>query len=296
MRILITGATGLIGRAFISAFQNKYQITALCRNPDAANLPKTVTVIDNLSSRKHLDDIDIVLNLQGEPIVDKRWSTERKKALLQSRLFVTQTLATLINNSTTPPSVFISGSAIGYYGRQSDKGINETFDSPFLEFSHQLCKKWEQAALKAEKTTRVCLLRTGIVLSNKGGALDQMVPPAKFGLAAVIGNGQQFMSWIHIDDMINAIDFIAQHSEIEGPINLTAPHPASNKEFTDTLAKVLNKPRFLSVPSAVLRVLLGEGADLLTYGQHVVPSKLECAGFSFDYKTLQPALENILAP
>ncbi|MFD2166493.1 TIGR01777 family oxidoreductase [Thalassotalea euphylliae] len=296
MRILITGATGLIGRAFISAFQHKYQFTALCRNPATAELPKTVSIIDNLSNLQNLDDFDIVINLQGEPIFGKRWSTARKNALLQSRVFVTQTLTTLFNNSEKPPSVFISGSAIGYYGRQSDISINESFDSPYPEFSHQLCKQWEQAASKAKKTTRVCLLRTGIVLSNRGGALDQMVPPAKFGLAAVIGDGRQYMSWIHIDDMVNAIDFIADHSEIEGPVNLTAPKPVSNREFTDTLSQALKKPRFLSVPGAFMRVMLGEGADLLTFGQHVIPSKLERAGYTFRFPTLKPALTQILAP
>ncbi|NMP33506.1 TIGR01777 family protein [Thalassotalea sp. M1531] len=295
LHLLITGGTGFIGSNYIKRFQNKYQITVLTRQPDTANLPKSVALITSLNELENLDEFDAIINLQGEAIFGKRWSHQQKKELEDSRTFVTQTLSTLIQNSTNPPIVFISGSAIGFYGRQkNDKIVEEGSNEPFREFSHQLCKKWEKAALRAHKATRVCLLRTGIVLGINGGALSEMLPSFKLGLGAIIADGQQKMSWIHIDDVICAIDYIITHESLEGPINLTAPNPVSNEIFSKTLASALNKPCFIKLPEFVARIILGEACDLVCFGQHVIPKKLQEEGFEFYYPSIKEALSNLL--
>ena len=294
MNILMTGGTGLIGSAFIKKFQSQYSFTLLTRQQSKAKANMQSVVTTTLDKLKSLDQFDAVINLQGEPIFGKRWSIKQKKMIQESRWHVTQTLAALINKAASPPKVFISGSAIGYYGRQTALDINENSALSFPEFSHQLCKKWEKSALKAQDNTRVCLLRTGIVLSTKGGALAQMLPSFKFGLGSTIGSGEQFMSWIHIDDMVEAINFILRQESLSGPINLTAPSPASNQEFSDCLAKALARPRWLNMPAQIMQLLFGEAADLLIHGQHVVPEKLLNDGFIFHYPELKPALTHLL--
>ncbi|REL26572.1 TIGR01777 family protein [Thalassotalea euphylliae] len=294
MKIFLTGGTGLIGQAFIKQFADKHSFVVLTRNIEKAPAFKNVTYIDSLKGVDNLDEFDAVINLQGEPIFGKRWNAYQKQKLIQSRVTVTQQLVVLINNSTNPPSVLLSGSAIGYYGRQTDEHIDEEFSSPYQEFSHQLCKEWENAARKVTTDTRVCLLRTGIVLSDKGGALAQMAPPFKFGLGAVIAGGQQQMSWIHIDDMTSAMDFLLTTEQIKGVVNFTAPNPVTNRVFSDALAKAYRKPRLMCMPAFVVNAMFGEVAELLVYGQHVVPARLLNAGYQFHYSELQPALKNLI--
>jgi len=294
--ILITGGSGLIGLSFIKRFQFKYDITVLVRTSTKKTLPKDVAIIYDLKSLKDLNHFDIVINLQGEPIVDKRWTVQQKKKIEQSRIEVTQTLSTLINHSTSPPEVFLSGSAVGFYGRQpNDKVITEHSTKCFQEFSHHLCAKWEKAALKAQKKTRVCLLRTGIVLSCQSGALAKMLPSFKFGLGATIADSKQIMSWIHIDDMVCAIDYIIEKDALSGPINLTAPTPVSNLEFSKTLSLALEKPCFLKLPRLAAQLILGEASDLLCYGQYVIPQKLSEHGFTFFFPTIREAIDNLVA-
>lgn len=293
MKILITGGTGLIGSAFIERYQALYRFTVLTRRANVTNYGSRVDVISSLASLDNLDEFDVVINLQGEPIAGKRWSSRQKKNIIDSRIDVTQTLTTLINRSANPPHLFISGSAIGFYGRQDTTAIDESFTQCFNEFSHKLCERWEKAATKASSKTRVCLLRTGIVLSERGGALSQMLPSFKMGAGAAIASGKQFMSWIHIDDMIEAINFIIEHDDIHGPVNLTSPQPATNKDFSTSLAKRLNRPCLLSMPSFVMRLLFGEMADLLIYGQHVVPKKLIDKSFQFKHPELNEALSSL---
>lgn len=295
MHLLITGATGLIASAYIKRFIHKYDLTILTRSPSTIEFTRGVNVITSIAELNDLNDFDVVINLQGEPIFAKRWTAAQKKEIEDSRIYITQTLATLTANSSNPPHTFISGSAIGFYGRQpSNKIIKEDYKKPYPEFSHQLCSKWEKAALKASKNTRVCLLRTGIVLSTRGGALSQMLPSFKLGLGSIIASGQQVMSWIHIDDMVCAIDYIITHQDIDGPINLTAPNPVTNNTFVNSLAKQLKKPRFLKMPAKLMHLLLGEASDLLVYGQNVLPSKLQSNGFTFHYDEINKALNNLL--
>ncbi|RUO19290.1 TIGR01777 family protein [Aliidiomarina iranensis] len=296
MKILITGATGLVGSAFIRKYGEQHEITALSRTPSKASkkLGRGIRVLGSLAELDNLNNYDAVINLAGEPIAEKRWSEAQKERIENSRFRITEQLTALIKNSEHPPEVFISGSAVGFYGRQGEKLVSETEGTPHKEFSHELCQRWEQLANEAASSqTRVCLLRTGIVLARSGGALQRMAPPFKFGLGGPIGDGQQMMSWIHIADMVAAIDFLLNKTACAGAYNLTAPEPVNNEVFSKTLAKVLHRPAIFRVPAFVMRLAFGEMSDLLLTGQAVVPKRLLEAGFQFEYSKLEPALANV---
>lgn len=292
MNILITGATGLIGRALVAQWQNKHQLHILSRSVIKA---KEKLAID-ANYQQSLDDIDFnqidaVINLAGEPIADKRWSESQKQKICQSRWQITEALAEKIQQCTTPPKVLINGSAIGFYGRQGSDIVTEEHSSFYPEFSHDICARWENLAQRAASPqTRVCLLRTGIVLSEQGGALAKMLPLFKLGLGGPIGDGQQFMSWIHQEDMVRLIDFLLQNDELSGPFNATAPRPVSNKQFSTLLAERFGKKAPFTVPAFVLRLAFGEMADLLLFGQNVQPRRLMDSGFQFNYPHLKDAL------
>lgn len=297
MNILITGGTGLIGRYFIEKYHHDYRFTVITRNINHAQkiLPANCEFIDDLQSLTDLSAFNAVINLAGEPIVDKRWTSKQKSIIEQSRWQTTEKLVALIHNSESPPSVFISGSAIGFYGRQSTQPINEQFQAFYDEFSHHLCAKWESLAQHAaSSTTRVCVLRTGIVLADNGGALAKMLLPFKLGLGGPIASGKQYMSWIHIKDMVNAINHLLTRPISQGAYNLTAPHPVNNKQFVKALGKALNRPAFMPMPEFSLRMLMGESADLLVYGQNVVPEALLREDFHFLYPHLDEALSALL--
>lgn len=296
MNILITGGTGLIGQQLIrQLLKQNANITVLSRNKDKAKqiFPSKISIIETLSLTD-VENQDSIINLAGEPIADKRWSTSQKRTICDSRWYITQQLTTLISQAKNPPTVFISGSAIGVYGRQQ-QSIDENFTQYHQEFTHQVCKKWEELALMAQSArTRVAILRTGIVLSKNGGALGKMLLPFKLGLGGKIGAGQQVMSWIHINDMVAAILYINKTKQLSGVINITAQNPVTNQEFSRTLANTLNRPCIITTPTFLLKLLLGEMAVLLLFGQYVVPKKLLESGFTFTYPKLDDALNNIL--
>lgn len=295
MNILLTGGTGLIGSALVKRWHNQHQLWVLSRDSQKAEkrLGNNVKVISELSA-VDFNQLDAVINLAGEPIADKRWTEQQKQRLCDSRWQLTEQLVQAINAADTPPTVLISGSAIGIYGRQDASLINEDFSHYHNEFTHVLCQRWEQIALQAQSDkTRVCLLRTGIVLSANGGALAKMLPAFKLGLGGRIGSGEQYMSWIHLSDMLRLIEFLLLHPTLTGPFNATAPTPVTNTEFSQTLAKVLNRPAILPMPAFVLKLLLGEMADLLLTGQRVLPANLVKAGFEFQFVTLGPALRDL---
>ncbi|MCF6441107.1 TIGR01777 family oxidoreductase [Pseudoalteromonas luteoviolacea] len=297
MNILITGGTGLIGQELCKFLVNKYDLIVLTRNEIKARqrLGQNARFVDCLS-KVDFNDIDIIINLAGEPIADKRWNDGRKQAIIDSRVGITKQISNYVNAAQTPPHTFISGSAIGFYGRQApNESVDETFDKPHDEFSHQLCRDWEQAALTSQsEKTRVCLLRTGVVLSRRGGALKKMLPAFSWGMGGPMGSGEQIMSWIHIDDMIQLILFLIRHDELQGAFNATAPNPVSNKEFSDCLANVLNRPAFLWLPESFLKWAFGEMSDLLIYGQRVIPKKALDANYRFRYQSLEEALKQIM--
>jgi uncharacterized protein len=296
MRILLTGGTGLIGSGLVKHWLKQHQLLVLSRTPEKvmACFGSSVSAIAHLSD-VDFNTLDAVINLAGEPIVGKRWTDAQKQRLCDSRWQLTKQLVSAITSAKTPPKVLISGSAIGIYGRQQSQLITEDFNHFHVEFSHQLCQRWETLAQEAESpSTRVCILRTGIVLSAKGGALQKMLLPFKLGVGGKIGNGEQYMSWIHISDMVRLIDFLLLHPTLTGVFNATAPNPVTNAEFSQQLAKALRRPALLPMPAFVLQLILGEMADLLLTGQRVIPANLSKAGFEFDYPELDTALQTLL--
>ncbi|WP_026374546.1 TIGR01777 family oxidoreductase [Aestuariibacter salexigens] len=296
MRILVTGGTGLIGKHLIAKLCNEHCVTVLTRRVAEAEplFAKSVTLISSLDDFNNLDDFDAIINLAGEPIVDKRWTDKQKQIICHSRWDITEKISNLIAASEKPPEVFISGSAIGVYGRQGEQEIDETFTDMHDEFSHQVCARWESIAMRAQiDQTRVCLLRTGVVLASKGGALAKMLLPFKLGVGGHVGSGKQYMSWIHIDDMVNGIVFLLDHSDCHGAFNLTAPKPVTSRQFSKALAKRLHRPCLFPVPGFVLKIALGEASDLLLYGQNVVPNKLIEHGFTFSFPEIDGAFEQL---
>ena len=293
MRILITGGTGLIGRHFINAFQQPYQFTVLTRNSQKTEklLPPGVEFIEQLPEQ---NCFEVIINLAGEPIVDKRWSSAQKEAICQSRWTITEQVVAMIARATTKPSCLISGSAIGYYGETGNSSTHEDAQVSQPDFAHELCKKWEDIALKASENCRVVLLRTGVVLANDGGALAKMRLPFYLGLGGKLGHGQQYMSWIHIEDMIHAIQFCMLTANIQGAINCTSPQASTNAAFTKALGRQLHRPTFFSVPAFMLKLLMGQGAELLLTSQNIYPQKLLEQGFDFNHSNLKYALADLL--
>ncbi|MGB8663179.1 MAG: TIGR01777 family oxidoreductase [Serratia inhibens] len=297
MRILITGATGLIGSSLTQRLLSlSHSITVLTSDVQRARerFGEQVSYWSTLQDQTSLDGFDAVINLAGEPIADKRWSKVQKERLCHSRWDLTERLAALINAGSSPPGVLISGSAVGYYGDQGQAVVTED-EAPHDEFTHQLCQRWESLALQAQSdATRVCLLRTGVVLASKGGALAKMLPPFRLGLGGPIGNGRQYLPWIHLDDMVNGILYLLEHATLQGPFNMVAPYPVHNEQFAAQLANVLDRPAFLRVPAFAMRLLMGEAAVLVLGGQRAVPKRLEEAGFSFRFLELEQALDDVI--
>ncbi|PAJ74230.1 TIGR01777 family protein [Pseudoalteromonas sp. NBT06-2] len=296
MNILITGGTGLIGSALIPFLDNHHKVTILTRNATKVyvKIGSHIQAINKLSEI-NFNQLDIIINLAGEAIADKRWSKKQKQKIEQSRWQLTQDIVDEIEGAETPPHTFISGSAIGFYGRQNNHPIDESFNECTQEFSHTLCKEWESIAQRASSDkTRVCILRTGIVLSSQGGALTKMLPAYKFALGGPIADGSQIMSWIHIDDLIGIIMYLVEETTLKGIFNATAPNPVSNAEFSSLLAESLKRPNFFRVPAKILTLILGEMAELLIYGQNVQPNNIIKVGYRFHYPQLKEAFLHLL--
>lgn len=296
MRVLITGGTGLIGTALTERFVGEgYHVIIVTRDIKLpARSTDKITYINNMSVLKADASPDVIINLAGAPI-SRRWTKEAKYQLIDSRVKTTRNVANFIQNAEKKPRVLISGSAIGYYGTDEKEEFTEE-STPHHCFTHEVCYRWEKEAESAKDYTRVCFIRTGIVLTPKGGALKQMLPAYRLGLGGMFGNGNQWMSWIHIDDMVRIVEFLIENEEIKGAVNATSPNPATNREFTKTLGYVINRATFLSLPRFVLILLFGQMAKaLLLNGQKVMPKKLTDAGFKFNYPKLEDALNDLLA-
>lgn len=297
MHILITGGTGLIGRALCRALlQRDHKLTVLSRHPEtvAKKCGAGVTPLANLSDWDDSMCFDAVINLAGEPIVDAHWSDTRKKILLDSRVALTHTLVERMASHPHRPTVLLSGSAVGYYGDRSDQDLDESA-AVGTDFPAQLCAAWEFEAMQAvELGVRVCVLRTGLVLSTDGGILQKMLLPFKFGLGARLGDGKQGMSWIHIDDYVDIVLKLLTSEQADGAFNMTAPQPVSNRVFTATLAATLHRPAWLVAPAALLGLALGDRKVLLLGGQNVLPSRVQSIGFTFCYPRLSSALRACL--
>lgn len=311
-RYLITGGSGFIGSELIKSLMlDGHTVTILTRNEAttrqhfadlfkwAVNNPKALNAVEtvsNLNQIPHDQSFDVVVNLAGQGIADKRWTDDIKKQLLDSRVNTTRDLFNFLKDVTVKPDVFISGSAIGYYGIQSKQSIVDENAGTDHSFSSKLCQQWEAEAQKIEALgIRTCYLRTGIVLGKNGGALAKMLPPFKLGLGGPIGNGKQWMPWIHMDDMVGIIRYLVDTESLSGPFNATAPNPVTNKQFSKTLGKVLKRPALFPMPAFMVKILFGQmGEELLLSGLNVVPAKLQQADYHFKYSRLEEALKTIV--
>ena len=297
MKILISGSTGLIGTATSKMFKDGgHDVHRLVRGsvqPDHNEIHwNPVTgVIDPA----RLEGFDAVVHLSGENIAARRWSPEQKKLIRDSRFNSTSLLAKTLAKLESPPKVLVAASAIGYYGNRGDEVLTEE-SAPGTGFLPNTCKLWEAAAEAVKvKGIRLVTLRTGVVLSSKGGALAKMLFPFKMGVGGKIGNGRQYTSWVALDDVTAAILHALMTESLSGPVNLTAPNPVTNREFTKTLGKVLKRPTIFPLPGFVVKILFGEMGEYLLLGSsRVVPQKLEASGYQFKYPTLEGALHRAL--
>lgn len=296
MRILVSGASGLIGTALTSSLRSQgHTVVRLVRRPAGGPDEITWDPAAATLAPDALDGVDAVVNLSGAGIGDKRWTDTYKRELLDSRLRTTGLLARTIAGAAQRPAVFLSGSAIGWYGPRGDEELDES-SAPGQSFLADICHQWEAATAPASDAgVRTVQLRTGIVLSPTGGALKKQLPLFKLGLGGTFGSGRQWQSWISIDDEVGAIAHLLT-ADVEGPVNLTAPLPVTNREFTKTLGKVLGRPTVLPIPSFGPKLLLGgELADALLFtGQRVLPKQLAASGYTFAHPTLEVALRPLL--
>jgi hypothetical protein len=302
MHVLIAGGSGFLGRALASACRDAgHQVSILSRRTPPAGhargAPRIVPWAPDGSVGPWAEacaGVDAVINLAGESIAERRWTAGRKRALVSSRVLATRSLAAFIAGAATRPSVFLSSSAVGFYGDRGAETLDETA-APGSDFLALLATEWERVALEASSaTTHVVLLRTGIVLDPADGALAKMLLPFRMGAGGPFGFGRQYMSWIHRDDWVRMAAWCLT-AGVSGPVNLVAPEPVTNAEFARTLGRVLRRPSFAMVPPFVLKVLLGEMAGpLLLSSQRVVPAAAERAGFTFTHPHLEPALRQLL--
>jgi uncharacterized protein len=296
MRILITGASGLIGKALRPSLEPKgYElILASRREPkDPQHVqwnPDTGFAEPDLS---RLEGLDAVIHLAGENVSGLRWTEEKKKAIRDSRVFGTRSLIETFDKLKAKPKAFISGSAIGFYGDRGDEVMTES-SAPGKTYLSEVCKEWEAESRRAEDMgIRTVLLRTGIVLSKDGGALATMMTPFKLGVGGVVGSGKQWMSWITLDDVVGIINFVLENESVRGAVNVVAPNPVTNEEFTKTLGSVLYRPTFLPLPEFAVHMVFGEMGDaLLLDSTRVIPKRLQDNGYEFRFTDLKPALEH----
>ncbi len=294
--VVIAGASGLVGTALAERLRReRVRVLTLVRRaaagPDEVSWSPAAGQLDAAA----LEGVDALVNLSGENVAGGRWSARRKAAIRDSRLNVTNLLSDTVLRLRLPPRVIVCASAIGYYGDRGDEIVCED-DPPGVGFLPELCAQWEQAAQRAGASgARVVCLRIGLALSAKGGALAKMLPAFRLGLGGVLGSGRQWMSWIGLDDLVEAAVFAIRHDRLKGPVNAVSPNPVTNRAFTRTLATVLSRPAVLPAPSLLIRAALGEmGARLLLEGQRVMPQRLLDSGFQFRTARLDEALRQVL--
>lgn len=301
MRVLITGATGFIGRALVPILRREgHQLIALVRSEERArSLLGTEVETVALSSGGHtlreaLERSDAVVNLAGESIMGGRWTEARRRVLVESRVQLTKQLVSAIAEARPRPKTLISGSAVGYYGDRGSEVLHES--SPGSnDFLARLCQDWEAAAQLAEGSgLRVMTLRTGVVLGRDGGAIAQMLPPFRFGVGGPVGSGRQYMPWIHLHDLVRVITTALTADRYEGTVNGVAPEQATNREFASALGRALHRPAVLPVPALALKVIFGEAAGVLLGSQRVEPRRLRELGFTYRFPTLDQAVADII--
>ena len=306
MKVAIAGATGFVGSRLVEKLQAAgHQVVVLSRDAAKAGRVFPASAYPNLEVvaytpaesgdwQKSIAGCDAVVNLAGVPIAEERWTEARQQAILDSRRLTTAKLVEAIVNANPRPSVFVSASAIGYYGTSETAEFDETSPAG-NDFLAAVCKDWEAAAQPAKNAgTRLAILRLGIVL-GMGGALAKMLPPFKLFAGGPLGTGKQWFSWVHREDVVDLILYALQNSQVEGVLNATAPNPVRMNELCQTLGEVLQRPSWLPVPGFALEMLLGDGAKLVLEGQKVLPKQTLASGFQYQYPTLKLALEEILS-
>ncbi len=299
--VLVSGGTGFIGSRVCTVLHEQGDtVHVLSRNPTHAQTklksaravygwnPETEKLPSEATS-----DVKAVVHLAGETIAG-RWNAEKKRRIRDSRILSTRNLVESLAEVSIKPDVLVCASAIGYYGDSGDDHFTEV--SPVgTDFLAKVCQEWETEAQKADAFgIRVVMVRIGLVLGLGGGLLTQVLPPFKMGVGGVLGSGRQWMSWIHVDDVVGIVIHALENEEIRGPLNATAPVPVRNMEFTKTLGTVLRRPTLLPVPTFGLRLMMGEFADFVVLSQNVLPEKTEVSGYEFRYRTLEPALRDLL--
>ncbi|MDJ0694767.1 TIGR01777 family oxidoreductase [Mastigocoleus sp. MO_188.B34] len=305
MKIAITGATGFVGSRLVERLISQgHKLVVLSRSVQRAQKVFPATAFKNLEIvgytstvsgdwQNAINGCDAVVNLAGEPIAEGRWTPERKEIILNSRKLGTQKIVEAIGNADSKPTVLVNASAIGYYGTSQTATFDET-SSAGNDFLAQVTTEWESEAQKVKDSgVRLVILRFGIVL-GMGGALGKMITPFKLFAGGPLGDGQQWFSWIHVDDVVGLILQALNNSQMEGVYNATSPEPVRMSQFCDTMGEVMNRPSWLPVPGFALEALLGEAATVVLQGQKVVPKRTLESGFEYKYPKLQTALEGIL--
>lgn len=298
MKVLITGGLGFVGTQLsVRLLERGHQVTVADRSPEPhAHTPQEVSYVSGDTTLKgawqeEVVHQDGVINLAGASIF-RRWNDETKKLIYDSRLLTTRNVVEAM--SKEKGTVLCSTSAVGYYGFRGDEEITEE-DSPGDDFLASVCVDWENEARKAaDKGVRVAITRFGIVLGKTGGALGQMIPAFKKFVGGPLGGGNQWFSWIHMEDLLKAFMFVFENREISGPVNFCSPNPVRNRDLAKALGKILSRPSFLTTPGFMLRLVLGEFGSVLLEGQRVIPAKLLKHGFSFSYPDITGALEEVI--
>ncbi len=295
MKLLVTGGTGCIGYQLLPTLvEAGHTLWVLTRR----SADKFDTCNGNITYIRNFDDapeVDGVINLAGEGILDRRWSEKRKQELLDSRIDLTARLLSWMEQCRVKPKVLISGSAVGYYGFHEQNVLLDESCPSAQDFAATLCQRWESEALKAKEFgVRVCILRIGVVLAGESGALAKMLLPFRLGLGGPVANGEQMFSWIQREDLVAMMMFLLHSPDQEGVFNATSPIPVTNKAYSEEIAKAVGRPCWLTVPAYALRLLLGEGADLLVKGQAVMPTRFSQLGFEFRYPEIEGAIRHSL--
>ncbi|MBP2242697.1 uncharacterized protein (TIGR01777 family) [Cytobacillus eiseniae] len=302
MKIAISGGTGFVGLSLTKELIDKgHEVFILTRSIKNKKNTEKMTYVQWLNEGDHparaLEGIDVLINLAGESINSGRWTDKRKKNILDSRIFTTKEILNILNQFQKKPQAFIQASAIGYYGLSNTLTFTEESTHTGSDFLAQTVQKWElQASAAKEEKIRTVYCRFGIILDKNGGALPRIAMPYSFFVGGTVGSGKQWVSWIHLHDVVKAIEFVITTNEIEGPVNFTAPNPVSMREFGKTLGKVLERPHWIPAPAFALKIALGEMSILVLEGQKVIPNKLVSHGFTFSFPKLDDALKDIYRP